>query len=292
MEVYTVQTTEEWNLYFPLLKEDARIGTTPELFVVGFDTEFISRSNFEESFSKSKNWVIATPNDVAVCTVQIASSSACLIIYLTMIGPDLPKGLISLLTNDCWVKAGVGVELDLKYLSGNYQLGHCSGGFEIRSIAILAGLQKSNLEYLYSTLTGTHVKKSKSIHDWSKDLTSEQLQYAVKDAIMSKRIFDEMIKPTLNFLNQKSTSDGILLNFKNLEADTPEKNFVGRLNEKLQSEKKQLANYEELPKDGSLFKTLCQCDGIEEIGTGRSKKDAKQQAAYATYRRLFEEQQS
>jgi hypothetical protein len=113
----------------------------------------------------------------------------------------LPKSLISIFKNDSWVKVGVGVELDLNYLSSNYNLGHCSGAIEIKNLALLAKYEKSNLEYMFNKVIGGHVKKISSICDWSKDtLTHEQLVYAARDAIMSLQLFKGIMTPSINYL--------------------------------------------------------------------------------------------
>ena len=279
MHIYLVKTKEEWDKYFPVLRDSARTGTVPELFLVGLDTEFISRANFEVSFQESKNWILDGSNDVATCILQFASRTCCLIVYLTKIGPELPKSLIGMLISESWVKVGVGVELDLKYLSVNYRLGHCAGGIELRNFAIMSGMERSNLEHLYSVLTGHHVKKQKSIHDWTKELTREQLEYCAKDAIMSREIFEKMFEPTLKFLSGKNYQDGFKLDFQNLELESPEINYIGRLNEKAQEKKLEAPQYIDQDKIGAEFQVRCVFMEKETVGNGRSKKDAKQEAS-------------
>jgi hypothetical protein len=289
MDVYIVKTKEEWDAYYPYLKQSSARGTTPELFVVGFDTEYICRGNFKDSFEESKRWVLDASHDIAVCSIQIASNTMCIIVCLPDLGHDMPKTLLSLLTSDCWIKAGVGVELDLKYLSQNYNLGHCSGGIELRNFAILAGLEKSNLEYLYSITTGIYTKKQKSIHDWSKEMSLDQFEYAAKDAIMSKEIFERIMIPTFDILTDMSRrKDNIKLNFKNINQKPPDKNFVGRLNEKIQEEKFELAEYiEETVEHGKNFIIKCKLMNKETVGNAQSKKEAKQMAAQLMYNHFF-----
>ena len=194
---YLVNSYDDFHKYFNHLKEDAMMGDGQRVYVVGLDTEFISKDNYPESFEKSNQWVVDNSCKIAVCIVQIASKSVCLVINLVKMGKQLPKRLIKLLTSESWIKLGVGIDNDMRLISSNYRLGHCSGSIELKSFALIAGHPTPNLELLYNQLIGGHVKKTDSIHDWTNDLTDEQISYAAKDAIMSYQLGTSMINPSI-----------------------------------------------------------------------------------------------
>lgn len=213
MNLHIIESSEQFQKYFHLLKKSASIGSTPNVFVIGFDIEFFDRAHYPNSFEKSLEWVINnSKSEIIACTIQIATKDICLVMNLVKMKYPLPKNLIKLLTNEAWIKVGVGIELDLKILSNNYELGHCSGGIEMRNIALLAHHTTPNLENLFSQFVTPYKKRTHSIHDWSIELTREQILYAGFDAIMSYRLFNSMIEPSLNFIREiiiKGATDSI-----------------------------------------------------------------------------------
>lgn len=301
-DVYIINSTDDFNQNFSLLKEDAKTGSTPDTFLVGLDVEYISKDNYQESFANCSNWVYDTPNNIACCLIQIATRNVCFLIHLPSMGKQLPSNLTKLLRNECWIKVGVGIELDLFHLSNNYRLGHCAGGIEIKNIASLANLTGNNMERLYGRLLNYPVKKSNSVCDWSQPLTSEQIDYAVKDAIMSHQIFEKIMDPTIQYLkglndekdifnfkiaNSPSLASNLISSSKSDLTTTKQKqvNYIGMLNEHAQLRKMPLPEYKVDPKhiQGEPFKTTCCFNGKQTVGKGRSKGDSKQDAAKKMY---------
>ena len=299
MNVYIVNTTEEFHKYFPLLKESAKTGSTPDTFLVGFDTEFICRDNQPESFSRAHTWLESTEFSLGVCLIQVATSSVCLVINLVKMKKPLPNNLIKIVTNSCWIKAGIGIDNDLSILSKNYNLGHCEGGLELKNLALLARVSKPNLEFLYNKMFGEYIKKGSSICDWSKDLGTEQLSYAARDAIMSYQLAETMLKPSIELISKTVSNNeyGSKLGIKLVNAALSDDdeiftkvNYIGRLNEFAQKKIWPLPIYDDFdrPLDTNFaFKFRCTFNEQTSFGCGHSKKEAKQEAAKILYNSIL-----
>lgn len=192
-----------------ILEEDAIVNESTRTYCIGFDAEFISKSNYPHSFRKCTNWVIDTPTTEAVCLIQIASKKYVFLIYLPGIGLPLPKRLKKIFLGEKWLKTGVGIEGDLRKICENYRLSHFHGSFELKTLAEVGNIKKPNLVNLYSLFVGRqHYKdKSQSVCDWSLPLReSKKIKYAARDAIMSYQLFQYMLEPTLNHIHSKSKS--------------------------------------------------------------------------------------
>ena len=287
---YIINSHDDFHKYFKFLKEDAMMGNEQKIYVVGLDTEFISKDNYPESFAKSLTWLEDNEScKIAMCTIQIASNSVCLVINLINLGKPLPKKLVTLLTSDSWIKFGIGIENDLRTLSLNYTLGHCSGSIELKSLALMANHPKPNLEQLYNQFIGGHVKKTDSVHDWSKELTDEQISYAARDAIMSYQLGMNMMKPTLETIVKvihATTSNKLDINVANDDllpkkiekSIDPHVNYVGRLNEYAQRIKVDLPKYivaTDNSKHPIRFNATCKLLDKETVATGLNKQEAK-----------------
>jgi hypothetical protein len=207
---------------------------------------------------------------------------------------NLPQKLINIIKNDSWVKYGVGIEQDLKILSNNYNLGQCCGSIELKNIALMAKINNPNLERLYNLLIGDHVKKSSSVCDWSLELTNEQLNYAVKDAIMSYQLGNELLKPCICFINDtcnnKVSLNNIPINFINNNNNNNNNNiisvnYIGKLNEFAQQKNYIFPIYKETLDYNNNKNFICECTFINKIttGNGSSKKKAKYMAALNMY---------
>jgi dsRNA-specific ribonuclease len=306
MNTYIVENCDEFHKYFNVLKEDARINSVPDRFVIGLDIEFISKANHPESFAKSLFWVNNNKCDQVVCLIQIATQSECMVINITKMQKDIPKNLINLLVSESWIKYGVGVEGDLRIISKNYNLGHCAGGIELSNLASMAKINNPNLERLYNTLIGDHVKKTSSICDWTTDLNREQLMYAARDAIMSYQLGIEILAPSLehiiNTFNESSASSKLELNFINyddnkiknnivndqIDNHANEVNFVGKLQEYAQKSKVPLPTYTCIEKDNKQYELVCKFLDLhissKSVG---SKKGAKHDAAKEMYTNIL-----
>ena len=204
-----------------LLEKDALVNEKSRTYCIGFDAEFISRANHSNSFQYTNQWVIETPTNEAVCLIQIASKNYVFLIYLPSIGLPLPKRLKKIIVGEKWLKAGVGIEGDLRKICDNYKLSHFYGSFELKTLAEVGNIKKPNLANLYSLFVGKqHYKdKSQSICNWSLPLDNQKkIKYAARDAIMSYQLFYSMLKPTLE--NIKSKTNNVLeINIDNIEEE-------------------------------------------------------------------------
>lgn len=302
MNTYIIELVDDFNKYYTLLESSARFRSNPDIYVVGFDTESIGKKNYPQSFEKSKQWILDnTTCDVAVCKVQIATENICLLIDLCKLGPILPNNLIKIMKSESWIKAGVGISQDLQYLSYNYKLGHCNGGFELKTIAQLADIKTPNLACIYSLLTNDYTVKNKNhTGDWSFPLTDEQeIVYAAKDAYMSYKSFMSIAEYIVYKLkNDKISKESFEIKVINKNIDivkseisinspTSEINYVGLLQEYCQKNNKPIPIYEE--SNGSInadFTIKCLYDSKQTIGIGRAKKLAKQIAAENMYKSI------
>ena len=207
-----------------LLEKDALVNEKLRTYCIGFDAEFISRTNYSDSFQNSNRWIIETPTNEAVCLIQIASKNYVFLIYLPAIGLPLPKRLKKIIIGEKWLKVGVGIEGDLRKICDNYKLSYFYGSFELKTLAEVGNIQKPNLANLYSLFVGKqHYKdKSQSICNWSLPLdNSKKIKYAARDAIMSYQLFYSMLKPTLE--NIKSKTNNVLeINIDNIEEEEEE----------------------------------------------------------------------
>ena len=293
METIVINSISDFNIHFNQFKETARVISPQHTFVVGLDTEYICKANYPEAYGRSLEWIETNSNTgVAVCTIQLATDKMCLVINLVNMGKPMPRKLKELLIKDSWVKVGVGIDLDLRYLSENYNLGHCGGSIELKNLANLAQYQNSSLDFLFNQFVGGNVKKQASgLCDWTQELTQSQIEYAAKDAIMSLKIFQSIIAPTIDYLKQKKPEDNLLaVNIVNIpkttnlitgEIKTLSINYIGKLNEYSQQNKLPSPQYTEKNIDGIpiMFQSKCNFNGKSTIGNGSSKKKAKNLAA-------------
>jgi dsRNA-specific ribonuclease len=292
---YVINSIEEFYNSFHLLKKDASIGSTPDVFRIGF----ISKDNQPDSYNRSKEWVYNTSTKTVACIVQMASDNVCLVINLTKMKHPIPAMLFNVFTSDSWIKMGVGVENDLSILSDNYNLGHCGGGIELKNLALVAMFPTPSLATLYNRLVGGQVTKSKSICDWSKDLTDKHLLYAAKDAVMSYRLGVMILTPSIDTL-ERATDDHLeaMVNGNNLDkhleilpVEQVDKasgsNWVGELYEYYQRTNAGIISYLEVidkdKKQPNIFCIKCvfttSTGEYTENGEGASKKEAKQNSA-------------
>ena len=244
MNTYIINCVEDFNKHFKIFKESAKIGSKPNVFILGFDTESINT----KLYNKNIDWVInVTNNNIATCTIQLASQTMCLIINLVKLKYPLPKQLIKLLTNDCYIKTGIGIENDLLNLSNNYNLGHLSGSIELKNIALLGKHKNPSLETLFSQMVVDYKKEISCIRDWTQDLSYEQLNYAAKDAMMSLQLFNAIMKPALDNIANISTDDKNILKVNLVDKPQPSiitDNYIGKLNEIAQKKAIKMPNYQ------------------------------------------------
>lgn len=282
---YIVETIDNFNKYYTELKKNAINGYNQKVYTIGLDIEYICQDNYPISFFLSKNWTKDNSNKIAACLLQIASKNICLIINLTRIGKYLPNNLIKLLVSDSWIKLGIGIDNDLKILSQNYELGHCGGAFELKNIALMATHPRPSLENLYNQFVGGYIKKSNSVHDWTLELTDEQLNYSARDAIMSYQLGLNILKPSIEYINDKAIDDKLNLDIKNKITRLDNNiNYIGRLQEYAQKNKYDLPIYiEDKNIESKYFVFNCYFDDKNTIGKALNKKKARTESAKLMY---------
>lgn len=300
-KIAVIQTTEQFNLIYNEFKESAKINTSnnflTDIFLIGLDIEFISQDNNPESFSNCLNWVQRV-DKIAVCKLQLASSKLSLVIDLCKFNKCLPDNLIKILVTESWLKTGIGIANDLKYLSYNFNLEQCNGAIDIKLFALLKGCINPNLLDIYKNIAGNtsidnidKIKKKNYNVDWSEDMTIEQIEYAGTDAIMSYIIgeyfvnniiknphFDKLkceIDQNDGIIHKKSTSKILIT------TSVTNKNYIGVLQEYSQKCKINLPIYEDTECDNKNynFKIECKFKGKITYGYGLNKKDAKTNSA-------------
>jgi hypothetical protein len=303
MKTIIIKSRQEFNDNYNELKESARVMSIPNVFLVGLDTEYITSGTYPEAYKGAGAWVRnTTGTSIAICLIQLSTEEICLVINLVKLKNDIPESLLDILRNDSWIKVGVGVELDLKYLSSNYELGHCAGGIELRNIALLGHYKSPSLENLYSDMVGRHVRKTSSICNWSGELKREQLEYAARDAMMSYQLFKVMLGPSIEWIKEKegdkTVKDKLSVEIINLEenigvslvSEVIEKksNYIGELNEYAQQRRLALPLYEikEVSTCPSVFQTTCYFNGKKVETQDRSKQLSKKKAAEKMKREL------
>ena len=197
-QIYIVDSHTNFNKYFSLFESNIKETSNPTAKIIGFDTERINKSNFPESYNKA-DWVKNKCNEI-VCTIKIANENICLIICLKDLGKDLPNKLVKLITSESWIKVGIGVSNDLRFLSQNYNLGHCLGAIDILSLSYIAHVKSPNLSNLSKIILNKHITKTHAISDWSLDLNKNLIHYAAQDAFASYMLFMRIINPTITYL--------------------------------------------------------------------------------------------
>jgi len=287
---YIIKNIQDFNKYFNLLKSSARhiVGTLHN-FIIGFDIEYISKSNHLDSFNNSHNWLLCNDKDIATCLIQVATRDICLIFDLTKLGPILPNKLMDLLKKDCWIKLGIGIENDLAILSHNYAIGHCAGAIELKNIAIMANFSNPSLQVLSNVVLKENITKNKSICDWSSKLNNKQIEYAAKDAIISYNLGIAMLQPSIDkLIDLNNTTNNLLVNIVDTSCNNnngnnynnlAQNNFIGRLNEIAQKENKISPIYTFNVLRNNYFECICHFNNKKITQASNSKKNAKHLAA-------------
>jgi len=172
---------------------------------------------------------------------------------------------------------GVGISLDLTYMSKAFELGHCGGELELRNLGLLANFEKPSLVNLYNYFTGQQVKeKHYGGNNWVEELSDSQLDYVIMDAYMSYKIGKSILKGLLCRL--KNNGVNIIKHVpKSLE------NYVSRLNEYSQSlNLGSFPEYKSIVLGPQNVQISCEWKEMTEktfTATGVKKMDAKQECA-------------
>jgi hypothetical protein len=308
VKVYLIRDIDTFYLKLKELKDDAKMGNNNNVFLIGIDIEFIAKANYPKSFASSVQWVENnTTIDTVACTLQLSSTNVCLVINLIDLG-CMPNKLKNIIMSGSWIKMGVGVDMDMKILSANYCLDQCNGGFDVKNIAQINNHPNPNLESLYNQYVGGNIKKKgncSKIHDWTKKLTIEQINYAAMDAIMSYQLGMFFIDGMLIKMNQFKVDD-ILLEFDdelntnvsvhivdkyhNKKSHTEKKlssNYIGQLNEICQKSRISIPKYKCIKQSGPDHKPtftyeisiILNDEIFKEVASGESVKKTKMNVA-------------
>jgi len=292
MSIEYIETISQFDLKFQQFKENSKIYSNPSIYHIGLDCEYITESCYPESFEKSKNWINNSSIGVAVCLLQIANANECFVINLTQFNKILPNNLIELLTYGNWIKTGVGIDLDMIYITSNFNLKQANGIVDIKTYAILSGVNNPNLEFLSNT---TKLNSSEK-RDWSQPITTQNLKYAGSDGFCSYNLGKQFLKVSMNaFINKKTiTNADITHNTLSLSGKQNSTNYVGLLQEYLMTksinktliELPKYTDYE-IDKKTHLFTVECKIKQIVDYGVGQNKMTAKQNAAKNVYTKLI-----
>lgn len=309
-KIIVIQSSEQFNEIFNDFKKSAKIDIENNgyvnVYLIGLDVECIAKNNNNcESFENCNNWVKKV-DDIAVCKLQIATSSICLVIDLCKFNSNLPNNLITIIKSEYWIKTGVGISNDLKNIAYNFDLGQCAGGIDVKVIAELYGCMNPNLLDIYKNISNgksnsyfEHIKNKKNYNtDWSRDLTIDQIEYAAIDAIMSYKIGEYLINGLIknpyldkfkssynayendvnnNIINNLNINKSNNIIISNLVA----RNYIGTLQEFSQKNKMMLPIYDNEPCDDNKyrFKMSCTFNNVQAHGYGLNKKEAKSACA-------------
>ena len=148
----------------------------PELLaerVLGFDTET------RAAFRKGESYPPAL--------LQLATAHAVWLVQLRAF-PTL-GGFADLLGSAQHLKAGVGLDHDLRKLRENYEF-KPAGFVDLAKMSDAAGFRANGLRGLAAHVLGLRVAKQAQCTNWARaELTGQQLRYAATDAWISREIF-------------------------------------------------------------------------------------------------------
>lgn len=296
MSIDYIDNINQFDLKFNQFKDNSRISTYPSLYHVGLDCEYITQSNYPDSFEKSREWINKSTTGVAICLIQIANSKECLVIDVTKFNKVLPNGMVEILTSGNWIKTGVGIDLDMHYIQDNFNLNQCNGHIDMRTHAILSGVNNPSLEFLSGVSKPDGIGK----RDWSNHITTQNLKYAGSDGFCSYNIGKQFLKVSSNAFSNKKTilhTDLITGNIS-VKSDTVT-NYVGLLQEYLMVKTInktliELPKYTDYEADRKthLFAVECRIKQMVGHGVGQNKMTAKQNAAKDVYTKLIELEKS
>ena len=141
--------------------------------VLGFDTET------RAAFHKGESYPPAL--------IQLATADAVWLVQLR--GLTTLGGLADLLGSAQHLKAGVGLDYDLRKLREHYVF-KPAGFVDLAPLSDAAGFRANGLRGLAAQVLELRVAKQTKCTNWARtDLTSQQLRYAATDAWVSREIF-------------------------------------------------------------------------------------------------------
>ena len=141
--------------------------------LLGFDTETRPAFRKGQSFPPS--------------LLQLATADEVFLFQLNRVG--LPGGLLKLLSDPDILKAGVGLDFDLKSLQ-DLRPFQPRGFVDLARIARQKGIRNNGLRGLAAAVCGIRISKSARTTNWANDLlTPQQIRYAATDAWIGRELF-------------------------------------------------------------------------------------------------------
>ena len=141
--------------------------------LLGFDTETRPAFRKGQSFPPS--------------LLQLATADEVFLFQLNRVG--LPGGLLKLLSDPDILKAGVGLDFDLKSLQ-DLRPFQPRGFVDLARVARQKGIRNNGLRGLAAAVCGIRISKSARTTNWANDLlTPQQIRYAATDAWIGRELF-------------------------------------------------------------------------------------------------------
>jgi len=141
--------------------------------VLGFDTETRPAFRKGQKFPPS--------------LLQLAAADEVVLFQLQRTG--LPASLLAILANPAIIKAGVGLEFDLKSLQ-EVQFFQPGGFVDLARMARRRGIRNHGLRGLAAAVCSIRISKSARTTNWATpDLTPQQILYAATDAWIGREIY-------------------------------------------------------------------------------------------------------
>ena len=141
--------------------------------LLGFDTETRPAFRKGQSFPPS--------------LLQLATADEVFLFQLNRVG--LPGALIKLLSDPDILKAGVGLDFDLKTLQ-ELRPFQPRGFVDLARVARSKGIRNNGLRGLAAAVCGIRISKSARTTNWANDLlTPQQIRYAATDAWIGRELF-------------------------------------------------------------------------------------------------------
>lgn len=192
IEVYQIRSCAKADLFLKSILERTGSGGNNQLQFIGLDTE---TDTHRQKISIDK--ISKLPS-----TIQIAFGEGLVAVFqiyqIYMVQKEgFPAELERLLKNKHISKVGVGVSNDLAEISGAFSIS-VENTLDLDKLGRHLNLPKVSLAALAYMYTGELIDKRKHhiFTRWDqRNLSNSSLQYAAYDALYSRLIYQEMIKP-------------------------------------------------------------------------------------------------
>jgi len=279
MKAYCVDNINLFNILYPKFVKSCQIKNN--LYFMGLDCEYICKANTPESFEKSKTWTLQQTYNISICTLQIASKEMALFIDIKKFGKILDQRLKNILESEQWIKVGVGLNSDIRYLVDNYKLGQCMSVYDLGVLSRAKSEDSlSSLDFLCKKYDLGKKTNANSIYfDWGKDNIDPKMTiYGLQDAILSEKLGRKIILDE-DVVNDNDFSIQFMDGRETEIVQNEEKNPISFINEFAQINvcKPPKYTWEEL--DNKMFICTCTFEKNKTYGTSKSKKEAKTMAA-------------